>query len=128
MPIAKSARSRSLIESFGHAFSGMWHMLSTQRNAWVHAVATVCAVTVGIWLSLSTLEWAILALAIGSVWITECINTALEAAVDLASPDVHPLARVSKDVGAAAVLAAATVSVIIGLLILGPPLWSRLRP
>jgi diacylglycerol kinase len=59
------------------------------------------------------------------VWTAEFINTALEAVVDLASPRHHPLAKVGKDVGAAAVLIAALTSVLVGLLILGPPLWEK---
>jgi diacylglycerol kinase len=89
-------------------------------------MATVCVIALGAWLSLSRIEWAILALAMGLVWIAEFFNTALEAVVDLASPDIHPLAKVSKDVGAAAVLIAAITSVVVGLAILGPPLWARL--
>lgn len=66
-------------------------------------------------------------LAIAMVWTAEFINTALEAIVDLASPQHNDLARVGKDVGAAAVLIAASASFIIGLLILGPPLWQQIR-
>jgi diacylglycerol kinase len=60
------------------------------------------------------------------VWVAEFVNTAFEALVDLLSPNLHPLAKVGKDVAAAAVLIAALASVVIGLLILGPPLWARL--
>jgi len=119
-------QSQSRLASFRYAFSGLWYMLRTQRNAWIHATATVCVVALGLWLSLSRIEWAILALTIGLVWMAEFINTALEAVVDLASPDIHPLAKVGKDVGAAAVLVAAFTSVVVGSLILGPTLWARL--
>ncbi|HVM72778.1 MAG TPA: diacylglycerol kinase family protein, partial [Anaerolineales bacterium] len=71
--------------------------------------------------------WAVLFLTIALVWISEFINTALEAVVDLASPELHPLAKVGKDVGAAAVLLAAITSVLVGLLILGPPLLEKLK-
>src|SRR5271157_5556695 len=71
-------------------------------------------------------DWAVLLLTMATVWAAEFINTALEAVVDLASPQQHPLARVGKDVGAAAVLIAAATSIVIGLLILGPPLWQRI--
>ncbi len=101
-------------------------MLRTQRNAWIHAAATLCAIAFGLWLGLDRVEWAVIALTIGLVWMAEFINTALEAVVDLASPDIHPLAKVGKDVGAAAVLVAAITSVVVGLLILGPPLWAKL--
>ncbi len=60
------------------------------------------------------------------VFTAEFINTAIEAVVDLASPAHHPLAKVGKDVGAAAVLVAALAAILVGLLILGPPLWAKL--
>ncbi len=119
-------RARSRIEAFRYAFSGWWYVLRTQRNAWLHAIATVASVALGIWLQLERLEWALLVLAIGMVWLSEFINSSLEAIVDLASPEVHPLARVGKDVGAAAVLIAAATAAAIGLLVLGPPLWSKI--
>lgn len=101
-------------------------MLRTQRNSWIHSTATICVIALSLWLGLSFVQWAILVLTIGLVWMAEFVNTALEAVVDLASPDIHPLARVGKDVGAAAVLVAAITSVVVGLLILGPALWARL--
>ena len=125
-PTPSNRPSPSRAASFYNAFSGLWHMLRTQPNAWIHVSATVCVIALGLWLGLSRVEWAILALTMGLVWTAEYINTALEAAVDLASPDIHPLAKIGKDVGAAAVLVAAIISVVIGLLILGPPLWARL--
>lgn len=72
------------------------------------------------------IDWAVLLLTIALVWTAEFINTALEAVVDLASPQQHPLAKVGKDVGAAAVLIAALTSILVGLLVLGPPLWEKL--
>ncbi len=81
-------------------------MLRTQRNARIHAAATAAVVLVGIWLGLPKREWAVIGLAIALVWMAECLNTALEAAVDLASPQQNPLARAAKDAGAAAVLIA----------------------
>ena len=118
---------RSRARSFRYAFAGWWFVIRTQRNAWIHAVVSVAVVLVGLWLGLSTLEWAVIFLAIAMVWTAEFINTALEAVVDLASPQQHHLARVGKDVGAAAVLIAAISSALVGFLILGPPLWARLE-
>ncbi|HEY6073632.1 MAG TPA: diacylglycerol kinase family protein, partial [Anaerolineales bacterium] len=68
----------------------------------------------------------VIILAVAMVFSAEFINTAIEAVVDLASPLHHPLGKVGKDVGAAAVLIAALAAALIGLLILGPPLWARL--
>ncbi|HEY69570.1 MAG TPA: diacylglycerol kinase family protein [Anaerolineae bacterium] len=119
-------RAHSRIAAFRYAFAGWLYVLRTQRNAWLHAIATIASVAVGIWLKLDRLDWALLVLAIGIVWLSEFINSALEAIVDLASPEIHPLARVGKDVGAAAVLIAAATAATIGLLVLGPPLWSKI--
>mgnify|MGYP001040874302 CR=1 FL=1 len=126
LPHQRIPRSRNRLESFRHAFAGWAYMLRTQRNAWVHAVASIAVIAVGLWLGLNALEWALIILAIGIVWMAEFINTALEAVVDLASPEIHPLARVGKDVAAAAVLAGAGTAAVIGLLVLGPRLMERL--
>jgi diacylglycerol kinase len=115
------------ILAFRYAFQGWWFVIRTQRNAWIHALVSIGVVAMGLWLGISPRDWAVIVIAIAMVWTAEFINTALEAVVDLASPQQHHLAKVGKDVGAAAVLIAATSSVIIGLLILGPPLWERLR-
>jgi diacylglycerol kinase len=117
---------RTRIKAFGYAFSGWWYVIRTQRNAWIHAMFSVAAVAVSLWLGLKPLEWAMIVFAIALVWFAEFLNTALEAVVDLASPQQHYLARVGKDVGAAAVLIAAGASIIIGLLVLGPPLYDRM--
>lgn len=101
-------------------------MLRTQRNMWIHTAFSVGAVAAGLWLRLTPVEWAVIVLTMGLVWTAEFANTALEAAVDLASPDLHPLAKVAKDVAAGAVLVTAGTAVAVGLLIFGPPLLARL--
>jgi diacylglycerol kinase (ATP) len=118
-------RSASRLHSFRHAFAGWWYMLRTQRNAWIHAVLSTGAFALGLWLGLGRLEWALIVLTIALVWMAEFVNTSLEAVVDLASPDLHPLAKVGKDVAAAAVLVAALTAIVVGLLVMGPPLWAR---
>jgi diacylglycerol kinase len=118
---------RSRMQSFRYAFSGWWYVIRTQRNAWIHAVVSLSVMAIALWLGLKPLEWAVLILTIALVWTAEFINTAVEAVVDLASPQQHPLARMGKDVGAAAVLIAALSSVLIGLLILGPALWVKIQ-
>jgi diacylglycerol kinase len=118
---------RSRIDSFRNAFSGLWYVIHTQRNTWIHLIITVLVVIGGFLLHISTTSWGLIVLAIGLVWMAEFLNTALEAIVDLASPQKHPLAKIGKDVGAAAVLVAAVSSVIIGLITLGPPLLQLLK-
>jgi len=116
----------SRIAAFGHAFRGWGYVLKTQQNAWIHSVFATVVIIACLWLGISPTQWAIIILTIAMVFTAEFINTAIEAVVDLASPVHHPLAKVGKDVGAGAVLVAALAGVIIGLLILGPPLWAKL--
>jgi diacylglycerol kinase len=118
----------SRLTAFGHAFRGWYHVLQTQHNAWIHSAAATVVVALGLWLGLPPRDWAVLVLAIAMVFTAEFINTSIEAVVDLASPMHHPLAKVGKDVGAAAVLVAALSAILIGLLILGPPLWGKVSP
>ena len=116
----------SRIAAFGHAFRGWGHVLRTQHNAWIHSVIATAIITVGLWVGLPPRDWAVIVLTIAMVFTAEFINTAIEAVVDLASPVHHPLAKVGKDVGAGAVLVSALAAVVVGLLILGPPLWTKI--
>ena len=117
--------SSSRFNSFKHAFAGWGYVLRTQRNAKIHALISVAVIIVGLWVELNRYEWALITIMAVIVWMGEFINTALEAIVDLASPQIHPLAKIGKDVGAAAVLIAAIAAVVVGLLILGPPFVAK---
>jgi diacylglycerol kinase (ATP) len=118
----------SRLRSFGHAFRGLKTLLQTQHNARIHALATVLVVAAGAVAGLSRAEWALIALAVAGVWAAEALNTAVEFLVDLASPELHPLAAKAKDVAAGAVLVAAIGAVLVGAFVFGPhllPLLSR---
>ncbi len=106
--------------SFGWAGRGVLVLLRTQANARIHAVAAILAVTAGFGFRISREEWCAVVGAIGLVFAAESINTAIEAAVDLASPEQHPLAERAKDVAAGGVLLAALAAAVIGLLVFGP--------
>ena len=108
------------LRSFGHAFRGIGVLLSTQPNARIHAAATILVIVAGVLLGISRIEWALIALAIAIVWAAEALNTAIEFLVDLASPDLHPLAAKAKDAAAGAVLVAAIGSALVGGLVFGP--------
>ena len=112
--------------SFKFAFQGWHHVLRTQQNIWIHGLIAALVFLAALWLRLPARDWAVLVLTSAVVFSAEFINTAIEAVVDLASPEIHPLAKIGKDVGAAAVLVAALAAILVGLLILGPPLWTRL--
>lgn len=126
-PHAPPSLSRTL-RSFGFAGAGLAYLVRTQPNFRVHLAAAVSVAGTAFGVGASTVEIAVLVLAIGLVMVGEAFNTALEAVVDLASPTIHPLARVAKDVAAAGVLIAAATATATGIIVLGPRLLAILRP
>jgi len=119
-------RKINRLESFRNAFAGIWYTLKTQRNAQIHVFITITIIILGLILDLNLTEWGILALTAGFVISTEMLNTVAEAAMDYATTEFNPQVKIVKDVAAGAVLVAAITAVIVGLLILGPPLLQRL--
>jgi diacylglycerol kinase len=113
----------TFVRSFGYAGSGLWYVVRTQRNMRVHLGIAAAAVLLGIALGLSAVEFAILFVTIATVTVTEMVNTVVEAVVDLATQEYHPLAKVAKDVAAGAVLLAAALAVVVGLFLFVPHLW-----
>ena len=112
--------------SFKYAGRGLRYVMRTQKNAWIHSAVMIVVIALSLWLQLARMEWVAILLVIGMVWTAEFINTSLESIVDMTSPERHPLAQVGKDVAAAAVLFAATIAVIVGILVLGPHLRIKL--
>jgi len=114
-----------LLRSFGYAFAGIAYIVRTQRNARIELAVGIGAVVLALWLGLTAVEWAVLAITIALVLALEWINTSLELAVSLASPERNPSAKAAKDVAAACVLLGAIVSVVVGLLLFLRPLVAR---
>lgn len=114
------------IPSFKCAFSGLVYVIKTQKNAWIHAVATILVIALGLICKLSLTNWALIFFAIGFVWASESINTSIEVAIDLVSPQYHSLAKVAKDTAAATVLIAAITAVAIGLVVFIPAISTLL--
>jgi len=92
----------------------------------IHLSVTAAVLVLGLYVGLDWTQWAVLVLTIGAVLIAELFNTVAEAALDAATPYYHPLVKIAKDVAAGAVLLTALLSVMVGLLILGPPLYAKL--
>ncbi len=116
------------LESFQYALAGIWYTIKTQRNAQIHLAIAAAICMLGFVLNLGLVEWAVLALTTGFVISTEMFNTAAETAMDYATSDFNPQVKVVKDVAAGAVLVAAITAVVVGILVLGPPLLLRLSP
>lgn len=108
------------IRSFRFAFKGVYTLITTQHNCWIHAVATILVITFGWYLQVSQTEWLVLILAIGLVWMAEALNTAVEFLGDAVSLEQHPLIGKAKDVASAGVLIAAITAAVVGLIIFLP--------
>lgn len=130
-PAAPNARARQGIISgrwfsFQAAIAGVVHTVRTQPNAWIELSAAAVVVAAGWWFAVSALEWAVLGMTVTLVLALECVNTAIEAVVDLVSPQVHPLAKIAKDTAAGALVMAVLGSLIVAGAIFGPRIWALL--
>jgi len=120
-------RHGSLLDSFRYAFEGLGYVLRAERNARVHLAISVVVVILSTWLGLTAIEWVFIIMAIALVFAGEMLNTVVELIVDIVTPDQNSLAKHAKDLAAGAVLIAAIAAAVTGLIVLGPPLWERLR-
>jgi diacylglycerol kinase len=111
---------KNRIRSFTYAFRGLQFLIKTQWNAKIHLIFAILAIVCGVLFQITSLEWAIIFLCIGSVLSLEAVNTAIEQIVDLVSPEYHELAKNAKDVAAGAVLIAAMIAILVGTLIFIP--------
>ncbi len=112
-------------QSLQYALAGWLYMLRRQKNTRIMSVASILIFAIALWLGVSRIEWAILILTITIVWLAEFVNAGIEAAIDIAAPDIHPMAQVGKDVASAAVLLGVVSSILVGLLILAPPFLAK---
>jgi diacylglycerol kinase len=127
LPNPSSARRKpSFWQSLRIALHGVAHVLRTERNAQIEGVIALIAISLGLFLRITTVEWAIVFVLIGAVLSLEILNTAIEAVVDLTTDHYHELAKIAKDAAAGAVLIMAISSVAIGMTIFGPRLWQVL--
>ena len=117
MSPAPGRRPPSILESFNVAFEGIIHVLRTQRNMRIHFLIAVAVLIAALAVDVSKIELIVLLLSIAFVLIAEMINTAVEAAVDIASTSFDPMAKLAKDIAAGAVLIAAVNAVAVGYLV-----------
>lgn len=110
---------KSFFKSFLYAGQGIAASVKNQRNLRFHIAAAVYVTAFSFFYELTKAEYALLALTFSSVISAELINTAVEAAVDLYSPEKSSLAKLAKDAAAGAVLMAAVFAVIVGVLLFG---------
>lgn len=118
---------KRLVDSFRYAFFGIVEAYKGEQNLKIHTVIAVLVVIFGFVFKISYVEWLVCLVLIGLVLMAEFFNTAIEYVVDLASPDIHPLAKLAKDTASAGVLMMAIISAIIGLIIFVPEFIEFMR-
>lgn len=120
---SKKFSVRSRINSFRFAGEGIISFVQTEHNAWLHVLATIAVISLGIITGITRGEWLAILLAIGIVWVAEMFNTCMEKLMDFISPEHHPKIKFIKDVSAGAVLVAALIALAIWLIIFIPHLF-----
>ncbi len=111
---------RQRLHSFRHAWSGMFTLVRTQHNAWLHLIATVLVLALGIILGISRIDWALIAVAIALVWIAEALNTAIEFLADEVTEERRERIKYAKDIAAFGVVVSAITSTVVGLIVFVP--------
>jgi len=122
----RNADARRLIASFGFAWEGIRYTARTQPNWRIHGIIAVLAIALGFALRVQPVELAVLSLSIGLVLALECMNTALETAIDAVGGPPSFAAKAAKDAAAAGVLIGAVMAVVVGVIIFGPRLVALL--
>lgn len=111
---------KARLGSFKFAFNGIRSLLKNEHNSRIHLLVAIIAIILGIFLKINSLEWCIIVLLIGIVFLTELLNTSIEKLSDLVNPEMDEGIRKVKDYAAAAVMISAIVSLIVGGLIFLP--------
>ena len=117
---------KRLTNSFKYAMEGIIQSYKGEQNLKIHTIIAVLVIIFGFVLKISYVEWLVCLVLIGLVLMSEFFNTAIEYVVDLASPDIHPLAKAAKDTASAGVLMMAIISATIGLIIFVPKIYDVL--
>jgi diacylglycerol kinase (ATP) len=115
--MTSSRRAPGIIESFNYAFEGIIHVLRTQRNLRIHFAIAAAVIVFALIVNVTKLELIALLISITFVLISEMLNSAVEAAIDIATTSFDPMAKLAKDVAAGAVLIASTNAVAVGYLV-----------
>lgn len=118
---------KRLVDSFRYAFCGICEAYKGEQNLKIHTVIAILVVIFGFVFKISYVEWLVCLVLIGLVLMAEFFNTAIEYVVDLASPDIHPLAKLAKDTASAGVLMMAIISATVGLIIFVPEFIEFMR-
>lgn len=104
------------------AFNGIREACIHERNFRIHLMVAIVVIGIAIYFRIEVVEWLFLLFAIQAVIITELINSVIERIIDYVKPEIHPKAKIIKDMAASIVLVSAIFAVIVGIIIFIPKL------
>ena len=119
---------KSRFGSFKFAFEGLLLLLKNEHNSRIHLLAAIAVIILGIIVKLNQIEWSIMVIVTGLVFLVELLNSSIETLADLINPEWNELIKRAKDYGAAAVLISAIIALIAGGLIFIPKLLALIHP
>lgn len=111
---------KRFFKSIKYSLDGLFYAYRYEQSLWLHGFCTILAIIMGVIFQIKLSEWAIVFIALGTILALELINTAIEAAVDLTTDQIHPLAKIAKDCGSAASFVMSIVSAVISMFVFGP--------
>ncbi len=117
---------KRFVNSFKYSFQGLQYAYKAEQSLMIHGMAVILVIIAGFVLKITLIEWLICFILMGIVLATELINTSIEAVIDLACPEIHPLAKIAKDTASAAVFVFSTVAFVSGLIIFLPKIMEFL--
>lgn len=108
---------------FSYAWNGL-KIMAKERNFRIHLLATLIVIIAGLYFKLNPIEWTAIIFVIGIVLISETFNSVIEQMIDYIKPDIHPTAKIIKDMSAGSVLLASIIAIIVGMIIFLPKIIS----
>lgn len=106
-------KNKNRLASMKYAVAGLIYLLKREQSIQLATLVTLVVVVLSAWLQIERIEWMMLVLALGMVWVTECLNTAIEASINLGTSDPHPMAKIGKDVASTATLLSSVIFLLI---------------
>ncbi len=122
-----TSKNANRLASFKYGVAGLLYLLKREQSIQLATAVTVITIVVGFWLNIPSFYWAMITLGLGAVWITEALNTAIEATIDLSTDEIHPMAKIGKDVASTASLLAVIVFLTVVFFTLVPRILDQLN-
>lgn len=111
---------KRFLNSIKYSMQGLFYAYRYEQSLWLHGIATIFAIALGVIFQIKLAEWAVVFIALGVILGMELLNTAIEATVDLVTFEKNPLAKIAKDCGSAASFIVSLVAIVICLFVFVP--------